>query len=131
MNRAILMAGLVLSIAVLATSVIVPYAMAKPEKDDATGIKVHCQVKGENANCKLIDRSSGIKSFFIAYPENDPPNLVDNGPLDCSKTLTPGISYPMDQVQGQWNIAIQTCDDRTSDFFLTLEGRTFTLDRID
>ena len=80
MNRLILMTALVLSIAVLATGAILPYAdAAKPDKgtgkppkgdDSESGINFSCNDRKGALNCKASSREL-IGAFYVDFPGYD------------------------------------------------------------
>ena len=71
MNRAILIAGLILSIAVLVTGTIVPNveAKGKPNPDEPrTTVKLSCNDRKDLLNCKASSRQ-GIGPFDLWRPD--------------------------------------------------------------
>ena len=122
MNRAILMAGLVLSIAVLATGTIVQSAEAmKPVKDSTTGIKIQCSAKS-TFKCTMSSKE-GIGAFeIIKYPSGI---LVSSGTYNsCDKRES--VSFGL--ANGNYVFKVTKCGDdpAVSEFYVTRTGNTVT-----
>ena len=84
MKRAIITAGVILSIAVLATGSIVPSVEAmKPTVDPATGIKIQCKIMKGDLSCK-VSSNDKIDYLEMILP-NGEVTFTDSG---CAKSHT-------------------------------------------
>ena len=124
LNRAILMAGLVLSIAVLATGTILPSVEAmKPAVDSATGIKIQCKIpKGGSSDGRIsctLSARDGIDFFILLGPAIGPLNID----VDCEKRF---LSNPILK-NGKYVYTVSKCGSAVSSVFeVTVEGSQIT-----
>ena len=117
------MAGLVLSIAVLATGTIVQSAeAAKPlsAKDPNSGTKI---------TCKVTDKPGSSVNFGCVFHDTDGIDEVSWGPsnrdFDCQKRVKISIAGGT-HVHGTWTFTVTDCAANTSTFDVTVENQQVT-----
>ncbi len=117
MNRAILIAGLVLSIAVLVTGTIIPNveAKGKPIKDGepTSGIKLSCNDRKDKLTCKASSRLK-IDAISVEYYDKSGTEVpLDPNPdflITCQRTQ-PFSIYPIEE--GTYEITVHECPVNT------------------
>jgi len=124
MNRALLIAGALVAITVLATGTILPSVEAmKPTVDSDTGIKIQCKVpKGGNNAGELVCTMStrdGIDSYEFTTPISGP-HGIDK---DCEKRQKQIIS----QVDGDYTFTVTECCGGEATFFVNKFEGTVTV----
>jgi len=123
-DRIVLMTGLVLSIAVLATGTILPSVEAmKPTVDSDTGIKIQCKVpKGGNNAGQLvctISTRDGIDFYEFTTPISGPHDIEK----DCEKRQKQIISTG----DGDYTFTVTKCGVGEATFFVNKFEGTVTV----
>jgi len=121
MNRALLIAGALVAITVLATSAIVPAVEAKPFSDRKnSGIVANCHVDRvgiETINCTFSDKD-GLKT--VAWKESNGNTTTRN--VDCDKRFKDTVTVG----RGDLHITITDCADNTKQFCYNSDGKKLT-----
>jgi len=121
MNRALLIAGALVAITVLATSAIVPTVEAKPFSDRKnSGIVANCHVDRvgiETINCTFSDKD-GIRQ--VIWSESNGGFTTRN--VDCDKRFKDTVTVG----RGNLQLTITDCADDTKQFCYNNDGKKLT-----